>query len=274
MSCKIFQTEIGDRDWNVPLSLTTREHLDGCAECRKIHDEQTSLRILIGELEKVSAPADFESRLRSRIAAAEKAGRSSSAWRPRFSPAFSPNAASLALAAAFVLTSALTLRYARLDQADPSYSNTPMIETATKTPATLRAVTSEEAGTPEPPARPAIEETVAGRSADNQHVAAHRRKTVGGQIRTARSVAAPSNTEAAAGGSNTMVVTTAPVVSARAAVAIPVSSGVRPVSFTLRNERGAAQRVSIEPVSFGTQELVGRFNNLARGTSSAGEGVW
>ncbi|MDQ3685338.1 MAG: hypothetical protein M3430_07005 [Acidobacteriota bacterium] len=269
MSCKIFQTEIKDRDWCTPLSLTTREHLDCCEECRKIHDEQTSLRLLIGELEKVCAPADFEFRLRSRIAATENAGRTT--FRERLK--FSPNAVSIALAAAFVLTSALTIHFARFEQAGLGNPSVPIVETATKTPARIQTVIPEESRTLPPRVQPVAEEKIVEQIAHHKYANEQQRKSTAGQSRLARRTFPLPEVEVA--GSNTMGLTKAPVISAQtAAVAIPMSGGVKPVSLILRNERGESQKVSIKPVSFGTQEFAGRFNNLARSSSTVREGVW
>lgn len=269
MSCKIFQTEIKDRDWCTPLSLTTREHLDCCEECRKIHDEQTSLRLLIGELEKVCAPADFEFRLRSCIAATENAGRTSFRGRLKFSP----NAVSLVLAGAFVLTSALTLRFAHLEKFSPVNPSVPIVETAAKTPAPIQTAISEESRTL-PGVQPAAEEKIVEQTAHHRYVDGQQRKSIAGQSRVVRR-AFPLPEVETASGSNSMSLTKAPVISAQtAAVAIPMSGGVRPVSLILRNERGESQKVSIKPVSFGSQEFAGRFNNLARRSSTAKEGVW
>ncbi|HVF88047.1 MAG TPA: hypothetical protein VM866_10675 [Pyrinomonadaceae bacterium] len=268
MSCKIFQIEIKNRDWGTPLSLATREHLDCCEECRKIHDEQTSLRLLIGELEKVCAPADFEFRLRSRIAATENAGRTT--FRERLK--FSPNTVSLVLAGAFVLTSALTIRFARFEQSGLSNPSVPIVETATKTPAPIQTVIPEEARTL-PDVQPVAEEIVE-QIAHHKYVNEQKRKSTAGQPRIARR-AFPLPAVEATSGSNTMGLTKAPVISAQmATVAIPMSGGIKSVSLILRNERGESQKVSIKSVSFGTQEFAGRFNNLARSSSTVREGVW
>lgn len=269
MSCKIFQTEIKDRDWGTPLSLTTREHLDCCEECRKVHDEQISLRLLIGELEKVCTPADFEFRLRSRIAATENAGRTP--FRERLK--FSPNAVSIALAAAFVLTSALTIHLARFEQAGLSNPSVPIVETATKTSSPVQAVIPEDSKTLRHAARGA-EEKIVEHTADKQSVNGHQRKSTVGQARVVRRTFPLPEVESASG-SNSMSLTKAPVIGAQTvAVAIPMSGNVQPVSLILRNERGESQKVSLKPVSFGSQEFAGRFNNIARSSSTAGEGVW
>lgn len=43
-------------------------HLGDCAECREFHQKQTRLRQIVGSLGTISAPPDFDFRLRSRLA--------------------------------------------------------------------------------------------------------------------------------------------------------------------------------------------------------------
>jgi hypothetical protein len=49
--------------------------LETCADCREFHRQQTKLRQIVGSLGTVNAPADFDFRLRARLAAdADKPG--------------------------------------------------------------------------------------------------------------------------------------------------------------------------------------------------------
>ncbi len=49
-------------------SAAATEHLRECAECRDFHVQQTKLRKIVGSLGTVEAPADFDFRLRARLA--------------------------------------------------------------------------------------------------------------------------------------------------------------------------------------------------------------
>lgn len=272
MNCKIFQTEIKESDRGAPLGLAAREHLDDCAACRKIHDEQTTLRILIGELEKVAAPADFDVHLRSRIAAVERSEKGFFTGRL----SFSPSTVSVALAAAFVLGSLLVVR---LGLSEKAMTTDPAPPAAGK--ATINPVVASSPTAGQPVASSG--DFVAGKAAAASQPAAayahnptiHRRVTVASRAGAARSVAAPPLVEAASD-TDTMDLKGASVLSAgtSAAVAISVSGGVEPVSLIFRNERGESQKVSLKPVSFGAQQLVGRPNFAARNTSAGRDGVW
>ncbi len=98
MSCKIFLTEIEETGPGQPLSEAASAHVEACANCRAFRDEQAALRQMIGSLEVVSAPADFDFRLRARLAAIKSEG-----TRPFALNRFAPGAWSMALAASFVL---------------------------------------------------------------------------------------------------------------------------------------------------------------------------
>src|SRR5260221_441235 len=60
--------EIDEAELNRPLSRQAHAHVAGCASCRDFRAERTSLRELVGSLEPVAAPGDFDLRLRARLA--------------------------------------------------------------------------------------------------------------------------------------------------------------------------------------------------------------
>ncbi len=65
MNCRDFQNEFEER---ATLSQTATLHLDSCANCRKLHFEQTRLWEMLGGLQNVEAPKDFNFQLKARIA--------------------------------------------------------------------------------------------------------------------------------------------------------------------------------------------------------------
>src|SRR5713226_2461923 len=66
--CKTIRREIEEANLDDLLSNEANEHLRTCAECRRFHGDRRALRDLIGSLETVGAPADFDFRLRARLA--------------------------------------------------------------------------------------------------------------------------------------------------------------------------------------------------------------
>jgi hypothetical protein len=58
------------------------------------------------------------------------------------------------------------------------------------------------------------------------------------------------------------------------AVPVQLSASRKPMRVVLRDERGASRVVSMRPVSFGSQEFIGRLNNSFRASNPTKEGVW
>src|SRR5256714_4810084 len=65
--CKAYRSEIEESANG--LSDAARAHASSCSACGEFQRGHDSLRRLVGGLERVEAPADFEFRLRARIAA-------------------------------------------------------------------------------------------------------------------------------------------------------------------------------------------------------------
>ena len=66
--CRATRREIDESELNQRLSEQAHSHVASCASCRGFRAERTSLRELVGSLEPVAAPGDFEMRLRARLA--------------------------------------------------------------------------------------------------------------------------------------------------------------------------------------------------------------
>ena len=66
--CKTIQSELDELMLSEDCSASALSHLTECYECREFRDKQTKLREIVGSLGTVAAPADFDFRLRSRLA--------------------------------------------------------------------------------------------------------------------------------------------------------------------------------------------------------------
>ncbi|HKP37702.1 MAG TPA: hypothetical protein VJT71_12675 [Pyrinomonadaceae bacterium] len=66
--CRQVRREIDELDKGRQPGESVRAHLDACSACAQFSLERANLRELIGGLESVVAPADFEMRLRARLA--------------------------------------------------------------------------------------------------------------------------------------------------------------------------------------------------------------
>src|SRR6185369_16112836 len=67
-NCEIVRRELDELMIGEACSTAATEHLRDCASCREFHEQQTKLRQIVGSLGTVEAPADFDFRLRARLA--------------------------------------------------------------------------------------------------------------------------------------------------------------------------------------------------------------
>ena len=66
--CGVVRKELDELMLDEACGSSAAEHLRECAGCREFHQQQTKLRQIVGSLGTVSAPADFDFRLRARLA--------------------------------------------------------------------------------------------------------------------------------------------------------------------------------------------------------------
>ncbi|HEV8369724.1 MAG TPA: hypothetical protein VGQ39_17340 [Pyrinomonadaceae bacterium] len=66
--CTTIRRELEEMTLSEDCDGEVARHLSDCAECRDFHQKQTRLRQIVGSLGTVSAPPDFDLRLRSRLA--------------------------------------------------------------------------------------------------------------------------------------------------------------------------------------------------------------
>jgi hypothetical protein len=67
-NCKLIRRELDELMLGEAWSAAATEHLRECTECREFHEQQTKLRQIVGSLGTIEAPADFDFRLRARLA--------------------------------------------------------------------------------------------------------------------------------------------------------------------------------------------------------------
>jgi hypothetical protein len=66
--CQNVCREIEEAVTGEQLTRSVREHLSRCAACAKFSNEQRQIREMVASLEPIEAPADFDFRLRARLA--------------------------------------------------------------------------------------------------------------------------------------------------------------------------------------------------------------
>lgn len=288
MNCRSCREEIESLDAGAPPRLAARAHLDSCAACREFAREREALKGLLGGLGRAPAPEDFDSRLCARLAAC-KEGRFTATpfWRRRFSP----SAASIALAACFVLVAAATLLLYRA----PSPGGTTRASAdGTDFAATPSAVTEQGAGFAGAPAAvtPEPVRDLAANPPRAEQLKATRYSNQGGVSRAPAARGAPDAADSAqpqgspdrpANGATPrpsnletrdMALGVARTLTLGEPFAVPVDPSAGRVKVVLRDEQGASRVVSVRPVSFGAQSLVGRGREATVALRPASEGVW
>jgi hypothetical protein len=106
MNCKKFRTEIEEAGRTASLGAAASAHLASCASCRAFRTEREALRGLVASLARVDAPADFEFRLRARIARSEDESHAHTTRRT-----FVPGAVWLAVAGCLVLALGVFIKF-------------------------------------------------------------------------------------------------------------------------------------------------------------------
>jgi len=73
-TCSIIRRQLDELMLGDSQSPDISQHLRECVACRDFHEKQTKLRQIVGSLGTVSAPSDFDFRLRSKLASEKSNG--------------------------------------------------------------------------------------------------------------------------------------------------------------------------------------------------------
>jgi hypothetical protein len=269
-----FLIEEGAGGGVAPEARALRSHLEACAGCREFRREREALVGLLGGLEKVNAPDDFEFRLRARIAA-RRGSPSASFWQLRFTPGLA------ALAVATCMLAAATVYFRtrqdanHTDIAAASRQTAPapapgVREAKDETTAPANEVAEGDApalavhAPPRTPPRPR-RDAAAGYAAAEKRNALKPRRAVNEGSFVARGAAVITGPEGAEG--------RAPA-QRSGSEAVALRTSPETLRVVLRDERGAPYLMPMRSVSFGSQTPVGRAAQTTRVSLSDKGGVW
>lgn len=252
--CRSTRQEIEQSKLHQRLSGAAARHIESCRGCREFQLERTRLRELIGSLEPVAAPGDFDVRLRARIAA-ERQQRT----RGSFFNRFVVSTPAIAIAAVIVMLTGSIVWVAQHQRNQES---------------TIASGTPAKTG----PANTPVDKPVENRDSNSPADAA----TTPGATLTAQ---VPR-------GQNPYRDTSSRSVGARGPIGpatdfnvtraesirqgeqrdgeVSLSAPVKPLVVSLEDNSGTKRRISLPPVSFGSQRLVD--NRLP--VSSTNNGSW
>ena len=220
--CRSTRREIDELELGHRPSSQASAHLIACPACQEFQAERTSLRELVGSLEPVVAPPDFDMRLRARIAAEKYDKRS----QPFFARLISTPA--LAAAALFVIVAGSVYWISRRPSTSVVAPSNPVIaknQPESKAHATVNPVEAAPTTNEGPDV------------------------VTAGPIRTGHRSRGPRAVD-----SEEYNVQPASVVRPTDSDQAYVPN--RPVEFALQDERGKTRKISLPPVSFGAQNLV------------------
>jgi hypothetical protein len=280
MNCQTCQFEIEELAMNGRLGTQAQAHLSVCAVCRAFHDERQALKRLVGSLEAVSAPQDFDFRLRARLAAAKESDNHRFSWR-----SFVASAPAIALAASFALLIAGFVFY-KQTKSGPAAGNQPSelarqkpaLETGTSSGSpvseTTASKTSDEVSHTGDNDKPAPANFTAGVNNERPGSTSGNKNIVRRQRRQFDSGFAPeivTNEAAVRPAQQIFPDGAAPFnTTAHPVVELPVRSASQPMRVFVDGRDGAKRTVTLEPVIFGSQDFTGR----ERPGIASSQGIW
>jgi hypothetical protein len=246
--CKAYRQEIDEAADGGAMSKGARAHASLCRVCGDELRQRESLRALVGGLDKVEAPADFEYRLRARMAAAKVNGERSRFGGARWLYGFAP----VAIAACFVVVSA-TLYFRQA--ARPRTADAPAVASMPARNPELGQVPSVENKQSDP-----VEPSVAGgrvEQVNQPEVASSKSQREAHQLKSRARFAREVASKGERRGDDEQRTLVSSVTAAPILMPIRVKSD-EPLRVILRDERGAERVVPMRSVSFGSQDFLAR----------------
>ena len=254
-NCNTIRRELDEMNLGDESSATVMLHLQQCVECQEFHQSRTKLRQLVGSLETVEAPADFDFRLRARLAG-EKGGSAHGRVFANWSPGFRALAA-----AAIVLMVGVVLFVSQRRGQQPSVAKVRVEE-----PARMEAVAPKPTEVRAPVTAEAITPSTTLPSTVLQKQKASRNTTLAGnrskrQLATADFSSVPATTlrreESVARVGSTTV--------------FPIGTANQSLKVSFDDGSGNWRTISLPTVSFGSQRVVatGSVSNQL-----AAKGIW
>ena len=249
VDCKAVCREIDELDRDGRPGVTILAHVKACAQCQTFYNDRIRLRELVAELPAVSAPADFDFRLRAKLATAKS------------SPATSPlmfgfSIPSVALATiALLVVAGLSFRVltgsgseSGVAVTETSRANLP---TTTQTPESVSSVTPDikltdsTSETTAPTSKPN-----SGLKSNGAGVKAENRRRGSGRYPAQQFVRREN-----------------PLAGTETASMFPLEAS-EPLRVSVDYAAGGSRTISVPTLSFGSQEVVSRGGSPMMKTSA------
>ena len=226
-NCEVVRRELDELILGQACSTSATQHLRECASCREFHEQQTKLRQIVGSLGTVEAPADFDFRLRARLA---QSNGSSVYW-----PFARRGLAVAATVLVFVMGAIVVRNVMKQPVAVDNLAQKPQVQPPAKVDEVTAPVKEEK--------KP--QEVVAGITGDEPNIRKELRPR--GEYKKRPMASADfSNTGAE-------VINGAEPVGVSAA--FPIDASVQSFKVSLDDGRGNARTISVPTISFGSQRI-------------------
>ena len=237
-NCELIRRELDELMPGEACSSAASGHLQDCVSCRQFHEQQTKLRQIVRSLGTVEAPADFDFRLRARLAN-EPSG-ASYIW------PFARRGLAVAAMLLVFASGAVVVRNVLNEPAN--------VDEVARQPEPLKpAVTSDQ-----PPAQAVTTNnpaptTVAVNNEESPVIRKGRRPQIEYKRRTVSSIDF----------SNERAEVIGVVERAGVSAAFPIDASLQPFTVSLDDGRGNAKTISVPTISFGSQQIVPTGNQVA-----------
>ncbi len=269
IGCRDIHREIEEAGVGESLSTMAGDHVKSCTACSTFYDEQLKLRQIVASLGTVSAPNDFDFRLRARLAGEKRSAANPLAvsWSFGFrSAAFATLVAALGVAILF---------------AGLRRDTSPIVADDSRNAATVGNGKSAKADptSGESQATGAGQQQVAvvpTNALGDPGATSPSRKSGGKRGMTSRRTAAAelASRRSPRGTSEDMASTQAPILRAGSEVAstqgFPIHSSPQPLKVSLDNGRGSSKTISLPGVSFGAQPVLAQSSPVL----ASARGAW
>ena len=240
-NCEVVRQELEELMLDEACSSSAAAHLRECGECREFQQQQTRLRQIVGSLGTISAPADFDFRLRARLANDS----SSAAYLPIMRRGFA-----LATVLLVFATGAFLVRNV---WNQPATSDNRVVNT-----------TPQPAAIPEPPKK--VETTDPKKENSGHQLVASKPEKRPQSIKNER----PSSTVARTPRrlvAEDFSSQRAEVIGGQEAVTgfevFPLDASMQSFKVSLDDGRGNARTISVPTISFGSQRMLQTGNQFA-----------
>lgn len=236
-NCEVIRRELDELMLDEAASAAVSEHLNNCADCREFQRTQTKLRQMVGSLGTVAAPADFEFRLRARLA------NDANGTLPFGFASWSFTRRGLAMASVLVLFAAgVAVVWNMKNQ--PTTSNV----AEQNPPAAVPRESPRQIQTPVLPQQTPQEFRAAVPESSPQRIQNERPVQAGQRVKRPLSSVDFSSTRAEVIGATDT------------AVVFPIDASLQPMRVSLDDGRGNARTISVPTISFGSQRTFASGN--------------